>query len=321
MKRFARAAFVALALPASVAACAALLDIEELPQRPDQDAAPLDASAPEPDGGSACDGGGRLCACTKHDFCDDFDDDAAVLGASWSGFGGLGNPFLKGDSGMNFTGTAFSAPRALESFASAQSTSAFAVLGHQLDQARLHPGRPFGGVRMSVLVQIGALSFSEIRGPLPDGGSAVAAAVVNFVGANLGGAAVVVGLDGAYLFSSVNLLEGNRKDAGPDDVVVQLFDGDVTAIARNWLRVEIVVADRAVALREGYSTCASVPAGPVMAAVVGPTALRQGCAAVPASLGGLSWASTPILTVGGALFGGGELVFRQDDVTMDFLEP
>ena len=84
--------------------------------------------------------------------------------------------------------------------------------------------------------------------------------------------------------------------------------------------MEILVADAARAVREGYATCQGFAGNNVAAASLGPTRTFQGCVAIPSPLG-MEWAHKPSINVGGLLFGGKELVLRQDNVAFDFLAP
>lgn len=302
-------------------ACASLFGIEELPLRPDP-TPPINIDDGG-DGGQAldCDGGRPTCACQKHDFCDDFDNMLETLGARWSAIPGAANPFTKEEAGISFTDEALSRPRALRTNASAPRTSAYAVLGHELDHDKAAPGRTLGGVRLAMYVRVDTLSFNEIRGPLPEAGSAIVAGMVTLSGITFKGVAVVVAERGVYFFGGDDVLEPKRPTADQFENVIALYEGPVGPLTNNWLRVEILVGMKEVAVREGFFSCSAVADGPVMAANLGPRGSQSGCTTLPASFGGVAWAAKPIVTAGAALFGGGAISIRQDDVTVDFLEP
>ncbi len=315
-----RGASVLVSLAAACAACASLLDIEVLPVRADDaglDAPAVDASSDAVD----CDATPAACACAQHDFCDDFDNGEA-LGERWHLPSGVSNPFPKGDAGIALTDAAYTPPLAVLTTSDGTNSASFAFLGNQVEFATLHAGKTFVGARYAVDLQLDDLSFVEVRGPIASIPSAIVAAVMGLVDSVPRGVGVLATLEGIYLFAATDLLGATKPDAAPTDaVLVKIFDGKTLEIAKSWLRVEILVADRDVAVKLGFASCATAPAGPIAAAGLFPGRVKQGCAALPSSFGGLAWAQSPVATAGGALFGGGSLRLRQDDVFLDFVEP
>lgn len=308
-------ALVVAGLP--LVACGTLLGIEHLPIV-DEDAADQSSEAAiTTDAG--CEASSRLCGCVPHDFCDDFDVDGEALGARWSGVLGLANPFTKGDASMDFTAQALSPPRAAQTRAGEDKASSFAILSQQLDHATVHPGRAFVGFRYAVDLQLETLVVTEPRGPLVDSGSAVAASVLHFDGPAAKGVALIVAPDAAYLLTAASLLDIQSLDGGTG-AITRIFEGDILALGRSWLRVELVVADKARAVREGFTSCSAAADGPVAAASLGPARVKQACLALPAAVG-MGWAEQPVVSAGGVLFAGGTLVMRQDNVAFDFLAP
>jgi hypothetical protein len=301
-------------------ACGTLLGIEKLPIV-DEDAAPDQASEPEvPAIDAGCEASSQMCGCVPHDFCDDFDVDGEALGARWSGVLGQSNPFTNGDASIEFTAQALSPPRAAQTTAGQDKASSFALLSQQLDLATVHPGRAFAGFRYTVDLQLESLVVTEPRrGPLVDAGSAVAASVLHFDGPAAKGVALIVARDGAYLLTAASLLNTQSFDGG-DGAITPIFLGDMLALGRSWLRVELVVADKQRAVRDGFTSCSSVADGYVVAASLGPARIKQTCVAVPVGVG-VSWAEQPVVNAGGVLFAGGTLVMRQDNVAFDFLVP
>ncbi|CAN5924162.1 hypothetical protein BH11MYX4_BH11MYX4_63340 [soil metagenome] len=317
-RRAARAAVaLVFALAGVSAACGTILGLETLPIV-DPDATPDQVSdAAVSDAG--CEASSTMCGCVPHDFCDDFDVDGEALGARWSGLLGLTNPFTKGDAKIELTTQALSAPRAILTTAGDPKASSIALLSQQLDHAVAHPGRAFAGFRYALDLQLETLETTEVRGPLVDSGSAVAASVLHFDGPAAKGVAIILSTDGVFLLTAASILDIQSEDSG-DGAITQLFSGDILALSRNWLRVEIVMADRDRAVREGFTSCGSRTGGPVVAAAIGAARIKQACLTVPAAVG-LSWATQPVVNAGSLLFAGGKLVLRQDNVAFDFLVP
>jgi hypothetical protein len=319
-----RLAGVALALAGaalSPLACAALAGIDDLPLHvadgaPDEPIVPIDA-ADASDAG--CETSSHMCHCVAHDFCDDFDVDGEALGARWSGAVGLPNPFTKGTETIGLTTDALSAPRALLVTAGQPKDSAFALLSEQLDQATAYPGRSFVGFRYTLDIRVESMGFDESRGPLGDSGSAAAAGVFHFDGTNARGVALILGVDGVYLSTAASILSTGLD--GGENYLAPIFLGDVLTLSRTWLHVELLAAaDSARAVSEGFTSCGAVPGSAVVAAAIGPLRVAQACLALPASVG-VSWAMQPVVSAGTVLFGGGQIVLRQDNVAFDFLAP
>lgn len=265
------------------------------------------------------------CACEDgihHAFCDDFDTLSETLGARWSGLPGMPNPMIKGNAAIVHTDAALTPPRAVVTTASEQKTSSYAVIVHQLaSDAKV----PIGGARFRQHVQIAALSFTEARGPIVDAGAAMISSMAHFEATTLkfAGVAVLATSNGVFLFASQDLLEPRPSaDAAAANVVLTLNAGQIQDLS-NFVRIEILVAYKSVAVREGFVSCRAVAGDDtvVFAGGFGPSNFSQVCGALPASFGGLSWLSSPIITAGAALYGGGSLSIRDDSLSVDFLEP
>jgi hypothetical protein len=308
-------ALVVAGLP--LVACGTLLGIDHLPIVDDDAADQSSEQVVTTDAG--CEVSKQMCGCVPHDFCDDFDVDGEALGSRWSGALGLSNPFNKGDASMDFAAQALSPPRAAQTRAGEDKASSFSILSQQLDHAMVHPGRAFVGFRYAVDLQLETLVVTEPRGPLVDSGSAVAASVLHFDGPAAKGVALIVAPDGAYLLTAASLLDIQSLDGG-SGAITRIFEGDILALGRSWLRVELVVTNKQRAMVEGFSSCAAVAEGPVAAASLGPARVKQACLALPVAIG-IGWAEQPVVSAGGVLFAGGTLVMRQDNVAFDFLAP
>jgi len=318
--RVARAVAVVAVSAAALSACGSLLGIEKLPVVDDA------GSTPEVDAGEAsaadagCEVSSRVCGCVVHDFCDDFDVDGEALAARWSGALGAPNPFTKGDASVAFTTKALSPPRAIQTASDEPKESAVALIAHQLDFAALYPGKDFVGFRYTVNIQLDTLVLTERGGPVPDAGSALAAAVINYSGLDATGVGLVFTSDGAYVVIARGLFLGGALPDSGDGALSRIYLGDPVSFAKTWLRAELLVADKARAIREGFSSCGAVADGTVAAASLGPGKLSQGCLAMPAGVGS-AWAKQPGVTAGAAMMASGTLVLRQDDVAFDFLPP
>jgi len=277
-----------------------------------------DASSPEDAG---CESSSRVCGCVVHDFCDDFDVDGEALAARWSGVLGAANPFTKGDASFAYTTQALSPPRAVQTNTYDPKDVSLALIAHQLDFDKAYPGREFLGFRFTLDVQLETLVVTERGGPVVDAGSAVAAAVASYTGLDATGVAIVFAPMGAYLFAGRGLFRGQGllPDAG-DGSIVPIYDGDLLGYAKSWLHAEIVVADKARAVREGFASCSALDDGPVVAATVGPARVSQACTPLPPGVG-FAWARQPGVTAGAALMAAGTLAIRQDNVAFDFLAP
>jgi len=231
---------------------------------------------------------------------------------------GLPNPFTKGTETIGLTTDSLSAPRALLVTAGQPKDSAFVLLSEQLDQATAYPGRPFIGLRYALDIRVESMGFVESRGPLGDSGSAATAGVFHFDGTNARGVALIVGVEGLFLSTAASVLSLGI-DAG-ESALAPIFQGDVLQLSKTWLHVEILVADRDRAVQEGFTACKPLASGPVAGAALGPLRIAQACIALPDSVG-VSWAMQPVVSAGTVLFGGGQIVLRQDNVAFDFLAP
>jgi hypothetical protein len=274
--------------------------------------APSDADSPTID----CDAQYRLCACSHHDFCDDFDT-PEPLGQRWKS--PLPEPFSKNDGGLALTDAASSGPGAIVTTVSELQAPGYAFLSHALVNS-IAPGRVVGGILLGVDIRVGSLELLEVSGPVPDHGSAVVSAIGSVTPPSLaiGGVALVFSSDGVYLFASRDLLEAKRDaSATPDDVLLPLPLGKFRGIS-SWFRFELLIATRSVALREGFSICSTVADGLVVAAGVG-GGLGQVCAVSPPSFGNVSTAFDVV--AGAALYGGGNVIVGHDSVTVDVFDP
>jgi len=306
---------LAAAVAALSTACALVLGIDDKPLRPESPSeGGVDAGADAAD--AACTPDPRLgCACETHDFCDDFDDDASAPFSRWSS--PLGNPFVKAGSTIGLDAGGRSPERATSVVGGSDGGSTYAIVLAELDHAKLRPGRPFAGAKLSFLLQLEELALSANNsGPIDDAGTAYVGAVLRLLEVKPAGAAILVADDGTYLSVSTDVIGGGGKGS-----TARLYEGAVLKLAKppNWIRVEIFIAERDKAVAAGYSSCSGLPAGPVAAAMLSiPT--YQGCVAIPAEFGDLSWAKAPILGVGAGTFGAGTFRVRHDNVSFDFLE-
>lgn len=306
---------VAATAAALSTACALVLGIDDKPLRPEQ-AGEGGVDAGEGGADAACAPDPRLgCTCEKHDFCDDFDDDASAPFSRWSS--PLGNPFVKAGSTIGLDGGGQSPERATSVVGASDGGSTYAIVLAELDQGALRPGRPFAGVKLSFRLQIEDLALSSKNsGPVDDAGTAYVGAVLRLLDVKPAGAAVLVADNGTYLSVSTDVIGGSGLGG-----TALLYEGAVLKLAKppNWIRVEIFIAERDRAVAAGYASCSALPAGPVAAAMLSlPT--YQGCVAIPAQFGDLSWAKTPIIGVGAGTFGAGSFRVRHDNVSLDFLE-
>ena len=300
-------------------ACGAILGIEQLPIDDGLDASPDQEAEASPPADAGCEASSRMCGCVPHDFCDDFDVDGEALGARWKNDLGIPNPFTKADASMELSNEGLSPPRALLTRTGDEKSSSFALLSHQLVYDASYPGRAFAGFRYTADIRVEKIVTTEPRGPLREAGSAAAASVLHYEGLVVSGIVLLVVPDGAYLLTAASILDNNGVDGGNGDLV-RLFDGDILELSKSWIRVELLIAEKGRALREGFPTCAAVADGFVAAAAVGPAGAKQGCLAIPPDVG-VAWAAEPVVQAGGLLFAGGELVLRQDNIAFDFLAP
>jgi hypothetical protein len=294
-------------------ACALVLGIDDLPLRPEVDAGG-DAGDEASTGDAACKPdpkqGCRSCA---HDFCDDFDDDAEAPFARWLSPLGA-NPFRKGDASVVVDEGGLSTPSSSLTLASSTAEQVYAIALHSLDHGVLHPGRPFVGVKYAFYMRFERLSLpGTTGGPLPDAGTAYVGAILRVLALKPAGAALLVNERGVHLAVATDVISGSGEPA-----VARLFEGKVLDIADNWVRVEMLVADRERAVAMGYTSCASQPPGPVAASMLS-LPEYQGCLPFPAAFGDISWAATPTIDVGAGAFAEADLVVRHDNVSVDFL--
>jgi hypothetical protein len=307
---------VATAGALACSACALVLGIEDPPLRQvdaGADTGPVDAGAdcsPLPREGCR--------SCAVHDFCDDFDTPGEALFARWSSVLSS-NPFRRGDSGITTDEAGLSPPGAIVTTAEGTSQSGYAIGLHALDLAASHPGRAAAGVKYVFYMSLEELALTEKAGPLPDASSAYVGAILRLLSIEGGqpkpaGAAVLVTDKGVYLAMSRDIISG-----GDQPNVAQLFEGDVKSLSANWVKAEILVAERDRAIAAGYTSCSTVAPGPVAAAMLSlPT--FQGCVAVPPEFGDLGWTAQPTVGVGAGTFGSGTVRVRHDNVAVDFLE-
>lgn len=320
-----RTAFAAGFVFVAAASCRLLFGVDDLSggalaPSPGTEAGPDAIAEAGADAPPDCDpqsAGYQFCACTKHDFCDDFDI-GEPRGAHWVGLGGVSNPFANPNAGtvdiaVDLDG-GFTGPGALTTSVSETHTSGWAFLAQSADAG---PARRVDGLLYGAEVEVQSVGFIEQqRGPL-DGGSAVIAAIgkVDQVQLKIAGVALLAGTDGMYLFASRDLLGGKRDPvATPDDVMLQFEGGNVQGLG-GWLRFELLIGSRTVAVAQGYE-CADVPDGPVVA---GSFATKIGplCHAAPAGMSDLQTGYG--MVTGAAVYGGGSVVVKHDSVTLDIL--
>jgi len=320
MRRSIRVGLTLAMVAMPLVACGALLGIEKLPIE-DADAT-AEASIVQEAGDAGCTSSRTSCGCVPHDFCDDFDD-GEDLGKGWVPYSQ--NPFLYNDATLVGADAGLSPPGAIQVTAGDEKNSSFAILTHKMRARPGQPDPPFSGFRSRFDMKLEKLVTTEPRGPLVDSGSAFVGGVFQLSDSFppvAKGISVIVATDGAYLLTAgsiLNVQSGAGLDGGAGGIV-RLYEGDMLGLAQNWLRVDILFADRQRAISDGFGTCTVVVPGWVVAASIGPGKLKQGCLAIPDAIGP-EWARDPFVTAGGGLFAGGELVFRQDNIVFDFLAP
>lgn len=301
------------------AACALVLGIEDKPLR--QTATDVidtgEIEAGDADAGPCIPVPQLGCrSCERHDFCDDFDDDAGPF-ARWESVGGFPNPFLKGKASITIDDGGFSPDRATRMHAEADSGSTYALVFHRLPEK---DAAGFGGVHYSVQVRVETLSFIDsLAGPVPDAASAYIAAIMNVSLANPEpiGAAILLSESGVYLAASTNILETTGAD-----VVARIYEGNVLSLAqKNWFKFDLYVTDAQRAAALGFNCNASN--GPVAAARIPsvPPLENKACIALPDAFGNdSSWANAPVIGVGAGTFGAATVGVRHDNVMVDLLE-
>jgi hypothetical protein len=284
------------------AACDLVLGIKDYPLR---DGGIADAR----DGGTgdaqACEDPSLGCGACVHDFCDDFDLDAQVPNTKWPGALGFASPFQRGEAGLAI-GPGRSLPSALVAQATSPGSPTHAFLLRRLEG-------PDAGVslRFAFDARIERFDIQAPAGPVKDAGSVSVAAVLSPVAGTPAGAAVLLSTGGLYLAVSNNVLDS------PDSSVVPFYEGDLAALAGNWVRIEIFVGAASEATTLGFTTCSNKGTGVAAARLV---ALGLSvCTPLPAVLADLSWIRSPVILTGGFLFGKGVTDIRIDNVTADFV--
>lgn len=303
-------------------ACAVVLGIEDKPLRPE-----VVEVGPEvgPDAGTPrCEDPPRVCACARHDFCDDFDAPDAAVFAAWKDDSGTPNQILLGEASVALVTDAHSPPRALQATARKDSylTPTAAVGLSRLDFDALHPGQRVAGIRLGFHVRLVNIAVpnpddpERDAGPIPRLGSAGIGGLVGEPrpSAQPAGVGLIVANERVYLATTSNVFAGNVAD---DYALV--YDSPVGALSVTWLSVEMVVTsrDRAVAL--GYADCSGLPDGPVgAAAFIG--SFRK-CLPLRGALADAypAWLKTAGVSVGGIVFDPGSATVAYDDVIADFI--
>ena len=311
-----RRRFVAFVLLSwTVAACGALLGIEQLPLLEESDAAVGDA-ADAADAAPQCIDDPRLgCQNCPHAFCDDFDLDAgeAGVGSRWiSPVTPSGGPIFQARDGSAARGRLVpdnvSPPFGFEAFVSSNGGSSVAFLVNQI--GKHEPGANFAGVRYRFKTRVQALDVSLSGAQLTDSGGVIFAGIGP---SDLASSAIGLFLnaDGLWVALATNLLTETNADGSVHSITSLSGFGDQP------IPIDVFVTTRERALAE-HLKCEAVSTPTVVAVRVSP--IFQGCFAPIGPLADIAWTRDPTILLGASTFGQGTVGLVHDNVEVDFLE-
>lgn len=306
---------LALLLASSVAACGALLGIDQLPLE-EPDAAVAFEAGDAADAAPQCVDDLRLgCQQCPHAFCDDFDLDAgeAGVGSKWisAATGFVPGPLLQERDGDTARGQLvadnFSPPFGFEAYVSSDGGSGLAVLINQL--AEHEAGASFAGVRYRFQTEIQTLDVATNGAKLTDAGGAIFAGIAPSDATR--GIALFLNDRGLWAVIGTNL--NNLSE--PDGSVAQVTT--LTGFGKRFLfDVYVTTRERALALHLDKCSALSTPTVVAVQVNTGP----HGCFEPVGTLANLDWTRQPIIMLGSSTFGRGTIGLVHDNVQVDFLE-
>ncbi|HEX7602353.1 MAG TPA: hypothetical protein VF316_12145 [Polyangiaceae bacterium] len=329
--RLARAlvAIGALGLGGGAVACSAILGLEERTLRQD---AGLDAALPDADAASCEDAG--FCACSKHDFCDDFDSYNAVSGISKRWTNALGYPpsvLIQGGATFDASGPAVSPPNALQVRTDiVLGKAAAAAFFVQIDGRPLH-SKPIVGVKVGLQLRVDAIDPADGSEPLADSGARELVTVMALVsGSSSDGVGLLLSDLGGYVGYAVNVnnllnatvaqgltFSENKLATTP----AYFFPYTVIVAPRNSVEVAGVTCSAGPVMTNGDGgPDADGGPNPLVVVVVPPFVVgTKVCEVLGGALLDPSWVQNPALAIGGVQTGVGSFQAAFDNITIDFL--
>lgn len=320
----------AVGLGGGALACGTILGLEERTLRED---AGLDAAPPDA-GTDACVSEG-FCACSQHDFCEDFDSYTKVGDISKRWTNTLGYPptvEFQGSSTFDGSSPAASPPNALQvrtDLAFGKAGAAARII--QIDGRPLHK-EPIIGVKVTLLLRVDALDPDDAAGLIGDSGSRELVSVMALVsGSASDGVGVLLSENGGYVGYALNVNDLTKTSVAQGLV---FSTNRLVPPSPIFLPFTVIVAPRNSA-QVGNVTCT---AGPILTtgdggapdADVGPNPLvvvvmppKGAGSTVCEVLGGALldplWVQAPLLTIGSVQSGLGSFQAAFDNITVDFL--
>lgn len=243
----------------------------------------------------------RWCASVDADFCDDFDDDAA-LGSRWDMQGAVVSPVLTRDASVareDAEAIALLSPPNMVRMRAAGLRSKAAFFQY------VKPVRD-GGVRRGVEVSVAVRATKvSLAAPVEAGrleGAVVLGVITEDTGF-LGGVGLVVRQQTMNIYQTLGVDGGDNAKFTP----IGPFDGSTI-----WGRLRLVIGPRSEALARGMTSCQSFPEGMVAASQIGP--LHDVCMSLEAPFTTTAWLDHAAFALGPVLFGDGEAEMLVDNV-------
>ena len=318
-------------LGVSALACSAILGLEDRTLR--QDAGGTDASPPDADAASCNDAG--FCACSQHDFCDDFDSYLATTEISkrWTNTLGYASPLqLFGTSRFDTTEPLPSSPNALLVRTEvSQGKAGIASYFVQVDGKKLHT-QPVVGVKVAMQLRIDAIDPADGSTPLVDGGGAELVSVMALVsGTASDGVGLLLSEVGGYVGYALNVNDVTKASIAQglpfanNKLVVPAplyFPFTVIVAPRNSPAIGTIECNAGPLLStgDGGPPDADVGPNPLVVLVIPPLGVgSKVCEILGGALLDPTWVQNPLLAIGGIESGHGVFQAAFDNVTIDFL--